>query len=71
MKLVLLAGDGPSTNILRNYLEENGFAEIETIIEEPPSRKAMLAHRRRKLGIIPIIGLLRGVKSWCHCHHAF
>ncbi|GAA6201294.1 formyl transferase [Aquicoccus sp. SU-CL01552] len=56
MKLVLLAGDGPSTNILRNYLEENVFAEIETIIEEPPSRKAMLAHRRRKLGIIPVIG---------------
>lgn len=56
MKLVLLAGDGPSTNILRNYLEKNGFAETETIIEESPSRKAMLAHRRRTLGIIHIMG---------------
>ncbi|WP_432817031.1 formyl transferase [Sulfitobacter sp. JB4-11] len=56
MKLTLLATDGPSTRILRNYLLDSGYTDVETIMEQAISRRALLAHRRRKLGTLSVFG---------------
>ena len=56
MKLTLLAGHGSSTNILRNYLHDHGFDDVEAIIEGRVSRRAMISHRRRRLGSLPVLG---------------
>src|SRR5687768_907121 len=57
-RVVLLAGDGPSTNIVYHALRE-GLPEavrLDAIVEEPMSRALMLKRRMKRLGVVPVLG---------------
>lgn len=58
MRLIMLAGGGASTIVLRNWLQDQGFADVETIIEDRLPRRALLAQRRRRLGLSKVLGQL-------------
>ena len=56
MKISVLAGPGISTNILLNWLEDQGYSDVEAIIEPKVSRGKMLRYRLRRLGILETVG---------------
>ena len=56
MKLAVLASPGMSTNILLNWLEDNGFAKVDVLLEEPVSRFTIFRYRARRLGLGPALG---------------
>ena len=47
---------GISTNILLNWLEDQGYSDVEAIIEPKVSRGKMLRYRLRRLGILETVG---------------
>lgn len=54
-KIVMLAGDGDSTNILYNAI--NGMFPIQTVImEDKENRKVFIKRRIKRLGIINVVG---------------
>lgn len=58
MKIVVLAQQGRSTNILLNWLDDNGYDKPVVFLEAPPSRWQQLRFRRRRLGSITVLGQL-------------
>ncbi|OWX98810.1 formyl transferase [Thioclava sp. IC9] len=56
MRLTILGGSGPSTEILLNWLQSSGYNEIEVIIEAPVPRKTILRSRVRRLGLAAVAG---------------
>ena len=58
--IVLLAGEGTSTRIVYHALKRHfgSTARLEVIIEQPISRLALLKRRRKRLGMIPVVGHL-------------
>jgi methionyl-tRNA formyltransferase len=58
VKITVLAGRGQSSFILINRLIDAGYRELDVIFEAPPSRKAMLRNRARRLGWMTAFGQL-------------
>lgn len=56
MKIVVLAGAGQSTNILLNWLEDNGYNRIVAIVEQRPSPGQIIRYRMRRLGLSKALG---------------
>jgi methionyl-tRNA formyltransferase len=56
MKLVVLAGQGMSTNILLNALFVAGHREVTVIIERPVSQKQLARNRMKRLGAATVAG---------------
>ncbi|WP_375700192.1 formyl transferase [Pseudophaeobacter sp. TrK17] len=56
MKISVLAGPGMSTNILLNWLEDQGYSNVEAIIESKVSRGKMLRYRLHRLGFLETVG---------------
>ncbi len=54
-RVVLLAGDGPSTRIIYHALEKE-FPGIQVILEDPVSRYQLLRRRIKKLGLKTVVG---------------
>src|SRR5260221_11638783 len=54
-KIVLLAGEGISTNILYHALKDD-FAIHSIILEEPVSKRALIKKRIKKLGLWKVTG---------------
>ncbi|GLQ97656.1 formyl transferase [Dyella mobilis] len=54
-KIVLLAGEGLSTQVMYHGLREE-FDVVEVILEQKPSALKMLRHRARKLGLLQTAG---------------
>lgn len=57
MKLLILATDSASTNILYNYLTKH-FSVSDVIIENKVSKKTFLTYRYKKLGLVKFIDQL-------------
>jgi methionyl-tRNA formyltransferase len=55
--VVLLAGPGPSTNIVYHFLARR-FTTLRLVVEQPPSRRGLLARRLKKLGPLVVGGQL-------------
>lgn len=57
-RVVLLAGDGPSTNIVYHALRAGlpETVQLEVVLEEPLSRVLMLKRRKKRLGVLPVLG---------------
>jgi len=58
MRLTVLAGSGRSTDILLNWLHDQGFDDIQVIIENEIPRRAKLRTRFRRLGFWTVFGQL-------------
>lgn len=58
MRITVLAGHGASTNILLNWLADNGCDDVEAIIEEPAPRLRMIRYRMKRLGVLATAGQL-------------
>lgn len=56
-RLVMLASDGESTNIIFNALDKE-FGVDTVVIEEPESRRKFLTRRLRRLGVATVVGQL-------------
>lgn len=56
MRVSVLASPGKSTNILLNWLEDQGYSDVEAIIEPNVSRMKMLCYRLRRLGVLEATG---------------
>lgn len=56
-RIILLCGNGPSSRILYNFLQEK-FSLSKTIIEQSPSKKKLLARRIKNLGLLTVTGQL-------------
>ena len=56
MRISVLAGPGDSTHILLNWLADQGYQDVQIILEESVSRRKMLRHRLRRLGIVSVAG---------------
>jgi len=56
--IILLGGQGTSTEYVANALSEKGFLSA-IIIENPPNKKKMLKRRIRLLGIFAVFGQLQ------------
>jgi folate-dependent phosphoribosylglycinamide formyltransferase PurN len=55
--VVLLAGPGPSTEVVANFLDSR-VPELVVIMEDPPSRRQLALRRARRLGWRPVVGQL-------------
>lgn len=55
IKIMLLAGEGESTNIMFNGLKDS-FSIGKVIIETPVSKKQLLTRRLKKLGLFTVVG---------------
>jgi len=55
MRIVILAGNGPSTSVVYNRISER-YAVVKVLIEDGVSRKGFLKKRIRKLGVLTVIG---------------
>ena len=58
MRIIVLAGHGSSTDILLNWLADNGYDDVEVIIEERVPRLRMIRYRMRRLGVLATAGQL-------------
>lgn len=56
MRLTVLCTRGRSTNILLNWLQDNGFTDIQAIRENRVPRRMVLRNRLRKLGFWKTFG---------------
>ena len=56
MRLTLLAAESQPTAIVRNYLLDHGFSDVEVVLEASVPRKETLLHRYRKLGWRSVAG---------------
>lgn len=53
---MILAGAGTSTDVLRNYLHDHGFADVETLMEERHSKVKTIRARWRRHGVVALAG---------------
>ncbi|MCF7728048.1 formyl transferase [Sulfitobacter sp. M22] len=59
MRIAMLLGRGSSSTILANAVRTwHPNAEFFLVLERPPSKRAMLRHRRRRLGVAVVCGQL-------------
>ena len=58
MRITVLAGPGRSTNILLNWLDEQGFDDVQAIIEKGISGRTKLRSRFKRLGLRTAFGQL-------------
>ncbi len=56
MKLLVIAGSGTSTNILVNWLCQNGYDVVEVIVEQSIPIRTKLLARARRLGWRAVLG---------------
>jgi len=56
MRISVLAGPGSSSNILLNWLSDNGFSDVEVIVEKAVPRKKTLKSRVRRIGLVRTAG---------------
>ena len=56
MRISVLASLGNSTNILLNWLEDQGYSGAEVILEPNVSRMKMPRYRQHRLGVLETIG---------------
>jgi folate-dependent phosphoribosylglycinamide formyltransferase PurN len=53
--VVLLAGSGPSTDVVANYLSDR-VPDLVLVVEEPQSRLELARRRARRIGWVPAVG---------------
>ncbi len=58
MKLIVLATQGPPTDILVNFLDDAGIPPMAVLVEPAQSRRALLRGRARRLGWRAVFGQL-------------
>ena len=54
-RILLLGGEGESTNIVFHFLNEK-FNLVQAIVEQPESKKVFIKRRIKKLGYLTVFG---------------